>query len=329
MDNANQRGLHIGAAVILACMIGVGPFGPVNACASQVINSGSQCETSPASLAEQSVLLPAIPSGCVLILECTSAGDGTAVPESLHQRERFEESRLHLASLRDAADTTGIVAVQATRDCELPSLICRQPPIVQEAWRQISSAIEENEVLPTPRPEPLFARAELWMMVGGYDAALRDLLAALRTADNTETSPRVYTAIFERIRDALERYESTPVPPEDGEPARHYGRGVHLFWSGVYSDAEKAFTNALLLAPDNPLYWYMRALTHRKLGKDTAAEHDVLLGVAAETKARQRNPRIPSVTNYQLRRVQGPDRTWLENHRQGNPSRRSMAGFMP
>ena len=209
---------------------------------------------------------------------------------------------------------------------EVPPLILRQPEIVHDAWRRLAAAVAENESLAQPRPEPLFARAELWMMVGNYDAAMRDLLIAMRLAGESDSAPRVYDAIFRQLREVLERYDVAPVPPEDGEPARHYGQGSHAFWSGRHAEAEKAFSDAISLAPGNALYWYMRAISRRRLGDEVGAEHDALLGAAAERRACARHVGVPADINRQLRRLQGEDRIWLERHRRGDPSRRTMAG---
>jgi tetratricopeptide (TPR) repeat protein len=165
------------------------------------------------------------------------------------------------------------------------------------------------------------------MMVGNYDAALRDLLVAMQIASDTGAAPRVYDAVFNRLREVLERYDTTPVPPEDGEPSRHYGHGMHSFWEGHYVEAEKAFADAISLAPGNPLYWYMRAVTHRRLGNEEAAMHDALLGASAERKACLRRDGASLDINRELRRLQGNDRIWLENQRRGDPSRRTMSGL--
>lgn len=270
-----------------------------------------------------------VAAGCVLIADAAASHSGK---DSIHVQslagQSLEVPRVKVVSLQASRPAAALDrGAGAAEDKEVPPLIRRQPQVVQDAWRQINAAIAENERLPRPRPEPLFARAELWMMAGNYDAALRDLLVAMRVASDTGVSPRVYDAVFSRLRDVLERYDVTPVPPEDGEPSRHYGHGMHLFWAGHYVDADKAFTNAISLAPNNPLYWYMRAVTRRRLGSEDAARHDALLGVAAERKACLRRDGASLDINRDLRRLQGSDRLWLENHRRGDPLRRTMSGM--
>lgn len=268
-------------------------------------------------------------AGCVLIADAPEFHSGK---DSVHvqslEGQSLEVPRVKVVSLQASRPAAALDrGVGAAADDKVPPLIRRQPQVVQDAWRQISAAIVENERLPRSRPEPLFARAELWMMVGNYDAALRDLLVAMRVASDTGVSPRVYDAVFNRLRDVLERYDATPVPPEDGEPSRHYGHGVHLFWAGRYAEADRAFASAISLAPENPLYWYMRAVTRRRLGSEDAASHDALLGAAAEHKACSRRDGTSLDINRDLRRLQGSDRIWLEDHRRGDPLRRTVSGM--
>lgn len=270
-----------------------------------------------------------VAAGCVLIADATEsqlAKDSVQV-QSL-EGQSLEVPRVKVVSLLASRPAAALDrGAGAAAEDEVPPLIRRQPQVVQDAWRQIAVAILENERLPHPRPEPLFARAELWMMVGNYDAALRDLLVAMRVASDTGLSPRVYDAVFNRLREVLERYDVTPVPPEDGEASRHYGHGMHLFWAGRYVEAERAFANAISLAGSNPLYWYMRAVTRRRLGNAQSANHDALLGVAAERKACLRRDGASLDINRELKRLQGSDRIWLEDHRRGDPSRRTMSGM--
>lgn len=267
--------------------------------------------------------------GSVLIAHDTPTrdGQGSVAVRSLEGRS-LHVPRMQLIALRTPSPAAVATArSDALRDDALPPLIRRQPQVVRDAWRQIAVAVAENERLPRPRPEPLFARAEVWMMVGNYDAALRDLLLAMRIADEADVTPRIYDAIFRRLREALERYDVTPVPPEDGEPSRHYGHGMHSFWAGCYEDAEKSFTNAISLAPGNPLYWYMRALTRRRVGNEEAAKHDALLGTAAERRACYERGNVSADINRELRRLQGSDRIWLEDRRRGDPAGRTISAM--
>ena len=270
-----------------------------------------------------------VPAGCVLIADtAVSPPDGVSIHVHSLAGQSLEVLRVKLVSLQASRPTAALHrGLGATADKEVPALSRRQPQVVQNAWRQIAAAIAENERLSRPRPEPLFARAELWMMVGNYDAALRDLLGAMRIASDTEASPRVYDVVFHRLLDVLERYDVMPAPPQDGEPSRHYGHGMHSFWAGDYLEADKAFTNAISLASNNPLYWYMRAATRRRLGSEDAAKHDALLGAAAERKACLLREGVSVDINRELRRLQGNDRIWLENHRRGDPVRRTMSGM--
>ena len=60
---------------------------------------------------------------------------------------------------------------------------------------------------------------------------------------------------------------------------------------------------------------------------DRIPTRDALLGVPAERQACARSSMAVSNINRELRRLQGPDRLWLEDHRRGNPSRRTLSGM--
>jgi tetratricopeptide (TPR) repeat protein len=331
MKSVFNRGLRRDLAAIAAGALAWACHGHVRSCAAEHSPTERPASESALVVAAEPILLKqtSVPVGSVLIAEVSPARSvGTSMTVRSLRGQSFEVPPIKVVSLRvhdTAADSGGRQGAAA--DKEIPPLIRRQPQVVQDAWRQIAAAIDENQGLSRPRPEPLFARAELWMMVGNYDAALRDLLVAMRIASDTGAAPRVYDAVFNRLRDVLERYDSTPVPPEDGEPSRHYGHGMHSFWKGHYVEAHKAFSNAISLAPGNPLYWYMRAVTHRRLGNEEAAQHDALLGASAERKACLRRDSASLDINRELRRLQGNDRIWLETQRRGDPSRRTMSGL--
>lgn len=315
----------------LAVALAVGVLGQQHTSASEASSSGFSPGSTVLVVAAETLELERtrVVGGSVLIAHDMATRDnpGFVAVQSL-EGSSLDVPRLKLIGLQTPSQPAVASPRSDTgRDDALPPLIRRQPQIVRDAWRQIAAAVDENEALPRPRPEPLFARAEVWMMVGNYDAALRDLLLAMRIADEADVTPRIYDAIFGRLREALERYDVTPVPPEDGEPSGHYGQGMHLFWAGCHEEAEKAFTNAISLAPGNPLYWYMRAVTRRRMGDEDAAKHDVLLGTAAERRACSEREYVSADINRELRRLQGSDRIWLEDRRRGDPARRTMSGM--
>jgi tetratricopeptide (TPR) repeat protein len=331
MKSVFHRGLRSHLAAIAAGALAWACHGHERSCAAELTPAQRPAAESTLVVAAEPILFnqASVAVGSVLIAEVPPPRfNGTSVSVRSLRGQVFQVPQITVVSLRvrdAAADVGG--RQDTSVDDEIPPLIRRQPQVVQDAWRQIAAAVIENQGLARPRPEPLFARAELWMMVGNYDAALRDLLLAMRIASDTGTAPRVYDAVFNRLREVLERYDTTPVPPEDGEPSRHFGHGMHSFWNGHYVEAHKAFSNAISLAPGNPLYWYMRAVTHRRLGNEEAAKHDALLGASAERKACLRRDSASLDINRELKRLQGRDRIWLENQRRGDPSRRTMSGL--
>jgi hypothetical protein len=331
MRSVSNRGLRGDLAVVVTIAIVCACEGYERSSAAERAQTERPNTESTLVVAAEPILFNqmSVPAGSVLIAEVsTPRSVGTSLTVRSLSGLSFDVMPIKVVSLQvhdAAADSSGWQGPAGSD--EIPPLIRRQPQVVHDAWRQIAAAIAENQTLTRPRPEPLFARAELWMMVGNYDAALRDLLMAMRIASDTGAAPRVYDAVFNRLREVLERYDTTPVPPEDGEPSRHYGHGVHSFWKGHYFEAQKAFSNAISLAPGNPLYWYMRAVTHRRLGNEDAAQHDALLGASAERKACLRRDSASMDINRELKRLQGDDRIWLENQRRGDPSRRTMSGL--
>lgn len=326
-----SRGLRVDLAVVAAGAMFLVAQGHQRTWSGEASSPSRPARSAALVVAAEPISLDqiSVAAGCVLIANNTESDSGKdSVQLQSLTGQSLEVPRMKVISLEVVGAPAALGGGESTSTGnEVPPLIRRQPQVVQDAWLQIAEAVVANQRLPRPRPEPLFARAELWMMVGNYDAALRDLLEAMRIASDTGVSPRVYDAVFNRLREVLERYDVTPVPPEDGEPSRHYGHGVHSFWAGHYVEAEKAFANAISLAPSNPLYWYMRAVTRRRLGNEQTANHDALLGVAAERKACLRRDGVSLDINRELKRLQGSDRIWLEDHRRGDPSRRTMSGM--
>ena len=331
MQAGRKRSRRVGLAAIGAGVLAWSIFSNQPPRASESASPTRPVEASTLVVAAEPITLDhaSVPVGSVLIADNkTGRSAGASLTVRSLRGQSFEVPRVQVVGLRMSGPEAELVGRAGTSaDDDIPPLIRRQPRVVHDAWRQIATAVAANQGLSRPRPEPFFARAELWMMVGNYDAALRDLLLAMRIASDTGVAPRVYDAIFQRLREVLERYDATPVLPEDGEPLRHYGHGMHSFWAGRYVEADESFADAISLAPSNPLYWYMRAVTRRRLGNEGAAKHDALLGAAAERKACSRRDGASLDINRGLRRLQGSDRIWLEDYRRGNPSRRTMAGI--
>src|SRR5436305_1706972 len=80
---------------------------------------------------------------------------------------------------------------------------------------------------------------------------------------------------------------------------------------GDDADMPLLIRKAIRLRPEEPLYWYYRALTYRGLGKDTEATRDARVAASLRRAGKARKD-IPT----ELERIQGCLRTWLtENDR--------------
>jgi len=212
----------------------------------------------------------------------------------------------------------------------LPELILIQDkPVVKEAWTAVADAIAENELLPENErlPEPYFARAEIWASVKNYSDSLQDYLTALQYARRAKRDLLSFSNYFDKLYHVAGQLRKVPLPPAGGEPhllqsaRKHFGHGCGQFHAGHLEDALDGFVNAVQLAPDQPLYWYFRALTHRCLGDNQRALHDVLMGAHFERIYEVRH-RIS--VDRTLVNVQGESRIWLESFRRGSPSQRLL-----
>jgi len=211
-----------------------------------------------------------------------------------------------------------------------PELILIQDkPVVKETWETIANMIAENELLPEDDrlPEPYFARAEIWASVNNYSDALQDYLTAIKYARRANRDLLSLSNYFDKLYHVAQQAREIPLPAAGGEAdllrsaRRHFGYGYSHFQAGHYEDALDGFINAVQLAPDQPHHWYFRALTHRHLGDDQRALHDVLMGAHFERSYEIRH-RIS--VDRTLLNVQGALRIWLESFRRGSPNQRLL-----
>ncbi|MDH3716587.1 MAG: tetratricopeptide repeat protein [Planctomycetota bacterium] len=123
--------------------------------------------------------------------------------------------------------------------------------------------------------------------------------------------------------------ENPPLPPEEIGPttwrlpnqnrvqqvsfepkgAAELSQGLHSFWAGQYDAAIQALTEATAADPNVALAHYMLAISHRRLGEQSAAKAALTTALAAE--------QVMPVCNWgmQMQRIQGADRIWLEDAR--------------
>lgn len=92
--------------------------------------------------------------------------------------------------------------------------------------------------------------------------------------------------------------------------AIHFGEGVHAYFSGNSSRAERSLSEALTLNSQDPRIYYFRALSLLRQGRSAEARGDMLVGAALEAQRAKR-----FAVGAALERVQGHDRLLLEQFR--------------
>jgi tetratricopeptide (TPR) repeat protein len=214
---------------------------------------------------------------------------------------------------------------------DLPEVIRLQKnEAVKQAWKEVQQAMAENQTLKQQLPEPYFARAEIWSAVNNYDGAMRDYLTATRLAREAGQDLATYSSYFEKLYEALDNWDRVPKPPTTGASdnycflARdHFSHGFSDFWRNDLQSAVRRFDNAVQLCPQNPVYWYYRAVTFKRSGDDRRAQHDACFGAYVEKKG---EGRYESDVAHAFQRLQGDLRQWLEEFRLGDCSHRIVEG---
>jgi tetratricopeptide (TPR) repeat protein len=89
-----------------------------------------------------------------------------------------------------------------------------------------------------------------------------------------------------------------------------YERGVQAYFAGRSSEAEMYLSQALKANPNDPRYYYFRALSLMRLGRTNEARGDMMVGAEVEALAGGRYP-----VGASLEFVQGANRLQLERYR--------------
>lgn len=197
---------------------------------------------------------------------------------------------------------------------------------LRKAWLELQDIIKDNDSLPLDkrRPEPYFARAELWTQVHNYPEAMRDYLSALHYASSSGRQLQSYARYNDKIHATIDQFTRIPAPPVGvsnnllGTGWNHYSHGVSAFRLKNNQDAARHFQNAVSVVPDNPIYWYYRSVAVKRLGDEDQALFDVVYGAFVESN--RQSPQYSQLITRELQHIQGPDRIWLEGFRLGDPS---------
>ncbi|MEX0612826.1 MAG: hypothetical protein WD738_16055 [Pirellulales bacterium] len=100
-----------------------------------------------------------------------------------------------------------------------------------------------------------------------------------------------------------------------------YSQGVHNYFAGRFSDAESSLSRAIGVNDDDPRFYYFRAFSRLRLGRDYEARLDMAAGAALEATHLNRY-----AVGTALQRVQGSHRLLLEQFRRDARSRAASTG---
>ena len=221
-----------------------------------------------------------------------------------------------------------------TNRLDLPEVIrLSKNESIKQAWKEVQEALTENQTLKQQLPEPYFARAEIWSAVNNYDGAMRDYLTATKLARESGQDLASYSSYFQKLYEALDNWDRVPKPPTTGASndyhglaQDHFSKGYSDFWRNDLQSAVRRFDNAVQLCPQNPVYWYYRAVAFKCSGDDRRAQHDACFGAYIEKKCDGGYNQQRQEVAHALQRLQGSLRQWVEEYRLGDCSHRIVEG---
>jgi hypothetical protein len=226
---------------------------------------------------------------------------------------------------------------------------------------ELEKIIVENQKLSenSQRPEPYFARAEVYLKQGDYGRAMTDYFDGLKrvqtkTPEGYQYIP--YEKYFDKIKESIAKTLYQPVAVaqlsrnELDTAGNHFSKGYTAYWKGDYDKALRYFGNAIDIVWHCPIYWYYRGLTYWKLSNKEKAAFNLMMGSVMEkssledqkakaeknTTERKGTGKVfwddkyllqNEVSQY-LTRFQGNDRVFLEQIRWGDPSNLIMKEFI-
>ena len=207
---------------------------------------------------------------------------------------------------------------------ELPYLVQREPESIRTAWRDIEVLIIENAALPEPLPDPYWARADLWALVGNHEEALEDYLHAAQLFRKSRPNPAEKSRVLERLSESLDHLVHKPRPEYPIEAGTAFGYGLGHFRQSRYEKALEYFKEATRLLPTDPVYRAYRGLTLKQLDKAADAERQIAIAASILRAPGRYDNREEWRSFYRrLEPVQGPLRQWLSEymHRPGIENR--------
>lgn len=208
---------------------------------------------------------------------------------------------------------TGVLlGAPARGTCEgVPALIQLQSRAVQSAWAEIDNILRENRKLERQTAEPYLARAELWVVAGSHEDALRDYLTATDLLTKNQSNPAEQAGHLTRLRTALDQLLQQLRPHFPNAARDEFHSGTNAFQANRMADAAWSFEEACRLDSSVAMYHIYRALAYKRLGRDQDAEREVATAASLmRTPGSNVNGELRDL-NSRLEFVQGPLRNWL------------------
>lgn len=193
----------------------------------------------------------------------------------------------------------------------IPQLIQIQSSAVRTAWREINRIISDNERLPQPSADPYLVRAELWVVAGSHEDALRDYLTATNLLFRDHPNAAQQSAHLARLRRALDQLLKQPRPAFPDSADREFARGTTAFHQHRLEEAAWSFEEACRLDPDNPLPHLYRGLVYRLQRRQSDADREIAVTVGLIRRPGMNVPYEMAHLHARLEPIQGPLRQWL------------------
>jgi hypothetical protein len=191
-----------------------------------------------------------------------------------------------------------------------PELIRLAPPVIQNSFVSIQKAVSDNAKLPltSQSTAPLEARAEIWLMVGNPDEALKDFLAAYNILLQSKPIPSEKIRFLTKLSSFLIQFNKNPVAQHVSHSWDYFYQGKKALRGKNITQAKNYFDNAVSLNPAEPLFYFFRAMASFHLGNVDVGQRDALMGVFLE-----RNQELPNRDRLleELESFQGSVRVWL------------------
>lgn len=203
----------------------------------------------------------------------------------------------------------------------VPEVVQRSSPSIREHWSSLENSLRVSDD-PQQRALVHVQRGEVLLSVHSRARAYKEFEAAgqlmLHAAHSESDLLQAVATFREMLASHRESFPLVPVGSPQLEPP--FGAGYHAFWEGRLHEALEQFTSAIEWAPGEPLNYYYRALTYRRLGCQKEAVTDAESGAFWEFQTvRSHWPHNSrSRTSYisdRFERLQGPLRLWIEHYR--------------